>query len=60
MTMSECVVIEAEQNSPVPHAEGNAEARMEMTVRAEMPEVPAEMLTVQVRFEMVLVAMSAM
>jgi len=60
MTIPECVVIEAEQNSPVPHAEGNTEARMEMTVRAEMPEAPVEMMTVQVRFEMVLVAMTTM
>jgi hypothetical protein len=60
MTVPECVVIEAEQNAPVPHAEGNAEAGMEMAVRAEMAEAPVEMMTVQVRFEMVLVAMTTM
>ena len=31
-----------------------------MTVRAEMPEAPVEMMTVQVRLEVVLVAMSTM
>jgi hypothetical protein len=60
MTVPECVVIEAEQDPPVPHAEGDAEAGMEMTVRAEMPEAPVEMMTVQVRLEVVRVAVAAM
>jgi hypothetical protein len=60
MTVPERVVIEADQDPPVPHAEGGAKSGMEMTVRAEMPEVPAEMKSVQVRLEVVRVAMAAM
>jgi hypothetical protein len=60
MTVPERVVIEAEQNASVPHADGCAEARMEMAWRAKIPEAPVEMMAMEVRLEVVMVAMAAM
>jgi hypothetical protein len=57
------MVIEADQNAGIPQAEGDAEAGMEGPVRAKVPKVPvevAEVRTVQMRLEVVRVAMAAM
>jgi hypothetical protein len=57
------MVIEANQNAGIPQAEGGAEAGMEGPVRAKVPKAPVEVtevLTVQMRLEVVRVAMAAM
>jgi hypothetical protein len=64
MTGPERMVIEADQNAGIPQAEGDAEAGMEGPVRAkmakvtEMPVEVTEVMPVQMRLEVVRVAMA--